>query len=396
MTLGAFVMAGLGIALCLIVLVLLVEVSAHAFKTTHQHDASAAHTPSYVVLIPAHNEADVIEDTVRQATRQLSPVGRLLVVADNCTDNTADIAREAGAEVVERVDPRLRAKGYALAHGIAHLRGAAAPQALIVMDADCRAGDGTFDMIARQTVSSMRPVQSINLMVPNDGAKLGLRMAAFAWAVRNHVRPAGLANLSLPCQLTGTGMAFAWPLLDKVNFATGSLVEDSRLGLEFAVRRSAPMLNQNAVVTSKFAESREGQDSQRRRWEHGQMDLIFRHTPQLLWEAVRHRNFNLFVMVCDMCVPPLALLALGTAVYAALGVALAAWSHVGMPAAVLGLTAAFAFAFAVGIGWHTAGRRWVSASELLSIPLYVLRKVPLYLGFVTNRQQDWTRTKRGQ
>lgn len=81
-----------------------------------------------------------------------------------------------------------------------------------------------------------------------------------------------------------------------------------------------------------------------------------------------------------------------------LGATLAAWSHVGLPLAVagLGLIAALAFSLAVAIGWRTVGRPWVSAGELLSAPLYVLRKVPLYLGFVTDRQRDWTRTKRGE
>jgi cellulose synthase/poly-beta-1,6-N-acetylglucosamine synthase-like glycosyltransferase len=395
MTFALLLVAGVGTVLCLTVLLLLSEIAAQALAPIRRATTAKTAIPSYVVLIPAHDEAQIIGETVRRAICQLAPGARLLVVADNCNDDTARIAREAGAEVVERHDPLLRAKGFALAHGIAHL-GVRPPQAVIVMDADCTAGDGAFDVLARQTVESMRPVQSVFLMVPPDGAKLRLRMAAFAWAVRNHLRPAGLSRLSLPCQLTGSGMAFAWPLLARVDFATGSLVEDLHLGLQFARQGAAPMLQQGAVVTSQFAESREGQDSQRRRWEHGQLELIARHAPRLLWEALRARNFALLVLVCDLCVPPLALLAMAVTVYALLAAALLAWSPAALPVAAIALISVLAFTLAVVMGWYAAGRTWVSAGELLSAPLYVLRKVPLYLGFVTNPQRDWTRTKRGE
>jgi cellulose synthase/poly-beta-1,6-N-acetylglucosamine synthase-like glycosyltransferase len=395
MTVVVYAFAAFGLALCLVVLLLLAEVSVQAFTTAREDVRNASITPTYVVLVPAHNEAEIIAETVRHAVKQLAPSGRLLVVADNCTDDTARLAREAGAEVVERQHSTLRAKGFALAYGLEHLRGSP-PEAVIMMDADCRAGDGTFDRIAHQTVLSMRPVQSVNLMVPSPGAKLRLRMAAFAWAVRNHLRPAGLARMSLPCQLTGTGMAFAWPLLESVDFATGSLVEDLRLGLEFARRHAAPELHLGAIVTSKFPESREGEQSQRRRWEHGHMESILRNAPPLIVEALRRRNLHLFVLACDMCVPPLALLALIIAGYSILGLAMVIWTPAALPILALASLSATTFALAVAVGWHSAGRAWVSASELLSAPLYALRKLPLYLGFVTNRQRVWTRTKRGE
>lgn len=396
MTLFALVpLVAVGLVLCLIIFLLLAEITLHALGPRRAPRTDSAATPRYVVLIPAHNEAEIIGETVKRAIRQLAVDARLLVVADNCNDDTARLAREAGAEVLERDDHARRGKGFALAHGIAHLR-QQPPEAVIVMDADCQADDGAFGVLARHTVASMRPVQSVNLMVPPAGAKRHLGMAAFAWAVRNHLRPSGLARLSLPCQLTGTGMAFAWPLLEQVDFATGNLVEDLHLGLQFARHGSAPAFQRAAVITSEFAESPEGQESQRRRWEHGQLALIARHAAPLLWESVRRRNFALFVLVCDMCVPPLALLAVGIACYGLLGAALLAWNPVGLPVLALGFVAAIAFTLAVAISWNLEGRAWVSARGLLSAPLYALRKIPLYLGFIIAPQRDWTRTKRGQ
>src|SRR5438067_638045 len=87
------------------------------------------------VLVPAHDEQALIGQTVRSILPQLTKDDRLFVIADNCADATADVARSAGAAVIERSDPDRRGKGYALACGIDAMR-AAPPAVVIVCDAD--------------------------------------------------------------------------------------------------------------------------------------------------------------------------------------------------------------------------------------------------------------------
>ena len=106
-----------------------------------------APAPSLVVLMPAHDEAEIIESMVTQALRVMPAGARLLVVADNCKDDTAARARSAGAEVIERTNLELRGKGYALAHGVDHMR-AAPPDVVVVFDADCVAAPGSLAAIA--------------------------------------------------------------------------------------------------------------------------------------------------------------------------------------------------------------------------------------------------------
>ena len=77
--------------------------------------------PPVAVLVPAHNESSGLLPTLANIQSQLLPGDRLLVVADNCSDDTAALARAAGAEVVERNDPTRRGKGYALDWGVQHL-----------------------------------------------------------------------------------------------------------------------------------------------------------------------------------------------------------------------------------------------------------------------------------
>ena len=87
--------------------------------------APLAELPGRVaVLVPAHNESVNVLPTIACLRRQLGARDRLLVIADNCQDDTAELARAAGAEVVERQHAELRGKGYALAFGVDHLRAA--------------------------------------------------------------------------------------------------------------------------------------------------------------------------------------------------------------------------------------------------------------------------------
>jgi glycosyltransferase involved in cell wall biosynthesis len=78
---------------------------------------------------------------------------RLLVVADNCSDDTAGIAARAGAEVIERFDPDRRGKGYALDFGVRHLS-TRRTEIVVIVDADCIVEGDAIDRLARQ---SQRP-----------------------------------------------------------------------------------------------------------------------------------------------------------------------------------------------------------------------------------------------
>ena len=93
--------------------------------------------PRIGVLVPAHNESRNLLPTIADIKAQLAPGDHFLVVADNCSDDTAAVAGAAGAEVVERDDLTKIGKGYALDWGIRHLS-ADPPSIVVVVDADCR------------------------------------------------------------------------------------------------------------------------------------------------------------------------------------------------------------------------------------------------------------------
>ena len=343
------------------------------------------------VLVPAHDEAAGISATLSSIRSQLKPIDRLLVVADNCTDATADVARRCGAEVVERQQTDLRGKGYALDFGLRHLA-SDPPSVLVIVDADCTLGEGCLQHLANACVRSGRPVQALYLMNASAQAPLRLRMAAFTWRIKNWLRPLGGLRLGAPCPLMGTGMAFPWQLISKANLASGHLVEDMKLGIDLAREGHPPLFVPEARVDSVFPLSNEAAQAQRSRWEHGHLSTLLGDGPSLLWSALSARDARLVAMAIDLMVPPLTLL-LGLVLLdfllgAALAVAVGPWP---MGIALTGLILVLAASIRA---WWMLGRDLLSIGELLRAPAHLLMKLPMYLKFISRREKQWVRTER--
>jgi cellulose synthase/poly-beta-1,6-N-acetylglucosamine synthase-like glycosyltransferase len=349
--------------------------------------------PPVAILVPAHNESAGVLPTVEDLKAQLHPGDRLIVIADNCTDDTAATAEAAGAEIFVRNEPDKRGKGFALAFALQALR-EAPPEIVIIIDADCRVKDGSIDRLAAVCAASQRPIQAADIMTSTHAEKHNIRIAEFAWRVKNIIRPTGLAHLNLPCQLMGTGMAFPWHVISSINLATGSLAEDLGLGLNLARTRKSAMFYPFAEVTSYFPQSTIGTKVQRDRWETGHVRTIVAMAPRLLAEAIRHRNFDLFALTLDSMVPPLSLLVLLLICISAIsGIAV----FFGVPAAPFAVAMASVAILTTSIvfAWSREGRHLLPLRAAVSIPLYAFAKLPMYCRILTGHApRDWIRTDR--
>jgi cellulose synthase/poly-beta-1,6-N-acetylglucosamine synthase-like glycosyltransferase len=362
-----------------------------ALPRTHERPPPATRRPPIAVVVPAHNEAAGIGATLASIQRQLRPGDLLLVVADNCDDDTATISRRAGAQVVERYSTSERGKAYALACGLRQLAAAPLP-VIIFVDADCLLQDRALDWLSRRVVEWHRPVQALYLMHARDGASALRRVAEFAWRVKNGLRAVGRARLGMACQLTGSGMAFPWDALQAVTLDEHSLIEDVALGLSLAAAGKAPAFCPEAVVHSSFADNTEGARTQRTRWEHGQLHLLWRHAVPHLLAAMWRRDWRYLSLAMDLFIAPLSILLMGTAL--AGSAPLIAWAVTGNVWPWLMLLIAPCLLACVLIAvWFRDGRDLLPARRLpavvASIIVYMAGKVPLYLRFFAGRQRDW-------
>jgi cellulose synthase/poly-beta-1,6-N-acetylglucosamine synthase-like glycosyltransferase len=390
-TLVEILLGGAALLLLLPVTVLSAEVLC-AVTSRRVAEALEGERKRLTIVMPAHNEASIIAHTLRSLIPRLNKSDRLVVVADNCSDETARIAAAEGAEVIVRKDLTHLGKDYALEHSIRHLE-SDPPDIVMVIDADCRVAAGSIDRLVRLCARTARPVQALYLMHARKGAGLRMRIAEFAWVVKNQVRPVGLHRLGLPCQLMGTGTAFPWSCISSAKIANGHMSEDYKLGIDLARVGAAPLFCPEALVTSYFPASTEGALAQRTRWEHGHMMLILSAAPRLLVHALITLNADLMAMALDLCVPPLALLTLQLAAVWAATAVLYITTKAQFPLCIASAGGVL-LALSMLLSWGRYARRVVSLGDLGLVIVYALWKIPLYVRFLVARQKVWLRSMR--
>jgi cellulose synthase/poly-beta-1,6-N-acetylglucosamine synthase-like glycosyltransferase len=346
---------------------------------------------SAAILVPAHNEASTIGDSVRELLPICSREVRLLVVADNCSDATAQIARDAGADVIERTDPGRRGKGFALAFGRDRLA-ADPPEVVMILDADCRTDRQSIERLISSAFSLQAPVQASNLLTAPPDADPIVQISNFAMLIKNSVRARGLYRLGGGAPLFGTGMAFPWSIFRNAPLASADTVEDLRLCLDLASQGVAVHLVESARVTSASAAPRDTV-AQRRRWEQGFVRIATKHAVPLFVQGAMRLSRHRIALGMHLCVPPLALLLLlGTgASLATLAIGLSTdywpplWTIVSAMVVALATTL---------LAWWKEGRGVLAPRSIARAPRYIFSKLPIYLGLFTAHPARWNRTPR--
>ena len=264
-----------------------------------------------VALVPAHDERGMIGGAVGSLLAcDYEPSRReVVVIADNCTDDTAALARAAGATVWERDDADRPGKGQAVAWGLARLeRERPQVEAVVMMDADCTADLGVLAALAAPLRAGADAVQGAYLASnPDASTTAALRFAGYA--LMNLVRPAGKEALGLSCGLLGSGMAFTARTLATVPWSAFSVTEDKEQHLRLLERGLRVRFAAEAIVRSPMPVSQARGDTQQVRWETGNVELARRWVPRLLRPGVRDGDVPALHAAWELVVPPLSLIA---------------------------------------------------------------------------------------
>jgi len=347
--------------------------------------------PSTCVLVPAHNEASIIVQTLEHLRPSVSGNMRTLVVADNCADETASLAREHGFEVIERSDPQARGKGFALAFGREHLR-SSPPECLIVLDADCRTDSRSLADLARYSCSVKSAVQASYIFEPDPAASSKVQISNFALWIKNVVRQRGGRRAGGGAILTGTGMAFPWELFERMPLATDSIVEDLSLTVDLARSGAAPLFLEQAQVISAAA-SEVATIGQRSRWEQGFLAVAASQAAPLMKYGLTSLDRQAILLALHLLVPPLTLLLATSSLIVALLAGVYALTGQWYPLVLI--SGAFLLALAgILINWALEGRPWLTPRSLAILPFYFLWKLPVYAGLLAGKRVGWVRTGR--
>jgi len=229
----------------------------------------------FVIVVPAHDEARLIASTVASMRRLDYPedLVRIHVIADNCSDATAEIARAAGAEVHERFATDKRGKGPALQWLLQRLWTRGDPHdAVVIVDADSTLSTNFLRVMDAKLVEGHRVVQAYYAVRdPGTSWNVGLRYAGFA--VRHYLRPLARTALGGSCGLYGNGMTFRSDVL-RGRAWTAHLTEDMEFQLDLLLDGERVIYEPAATIAAEMPTSLEGATSQNERWELGRIQLL--------------------------------------------------------------------------------------------------------------------------
>jgi hypothetical protein len=345
-----------------------------------------------VVLVPAHDEEAGIGAAIEALRKCEHPAEarRIVVIADNCGDDTAARASAAGAEVWERTDRERRGKGFALAWALERLLAEDDPFAAVVfVDADCLVSPNIMTALDRRLRDGVRAMQ-VDYVAgnPDDSSAAALRFAGFA--VGDTVRFLGKERLGLSCGLVGTGMAFARDLLERNPWTTTGLVEDGEFHMRLVLAGERVEFVPEAQVSQAVPTSLKASSSQQARWEMGKAQLIRRWSGRLILSGLARADVGRLHAGAECLVPPQSVIAVGSVSGVGAGVLLRSPRLLGLSL----LTALAQATFVLG-GLRLVGAPANVYRALLWAPALVVRKIGLYGRLIGGRGPTaWVRTER--
>ncbi len=243
------------------------------------------------IVIPAHNEEEVLHRTLHSCRKLEYPADRyeIFVVADNCSDATARVAADYGVVVLERQDEFHKGKGYALAHAFDHIL----PQgyeAVLVVDADCLIDEQALAVIDARLGQGHQVLQ-MNYMVENPDQSV----MSYALAVGNFIENAFLyapkSHLGLSIFLRGTGMVIHRDVLLAHPWAAHSIVEDVEYSLTLLQAGQRISFVPEVKVASPFPVEPLQLRVQRSRWATGNLSFGRKSALKLMGSGLRQRKW---------------------------------------------------------------------------------------------------------
>ena len=355
---------------------------------------AVARNARFVVVVPAHDEAAGIARTVRSllAIDWPAHARRVCVVADNCTDATADLARAAGAEVIERQDAERRGKGYALEFAFERLLAQGGFDAVVVVDADTAVSAQLLAAFAARMERGAQACQAFyGVLNPHAGWRT--RLITIALAIFHRLRGRGREALGLSCGLRGNGMCFTADTLRRVPHRAFSIVEDLEYGLLLGRAGIRVQYVDEAYVLGEMVSSEKSARSQRQRWEGGRAQMVSRYGWPILREALDRRDRLLFDLALDVLIPPLGSVALAAVGLAILGAVFAAAGWIGPFVAIWALGPLAILLLHVARGVSLSGLGLSGWTTLVRAPFYLAWKLSLRLRRRPDGNQ-WVRTER--
>ena len=250
----------------------------------------------FMAIIPAHNEEKVVGNLIESLKKQTydKNLYDIYVIADNCTDETAKVAKQSGAIVYERFDEAHKTKGYALQWFLKKkIKENADYDAFFVFDADNIVDKNFITNMNKKLCQGEEVVQGYrDIKNPTDNW-ITAGYALFYWTMHRFYHLARY-NIGLSPLLNGTGFMVKFDVVKPNGWETETLTEDIEFSLKQIIKGKKLGWATDAIVYDEQPTSFKQSWSQRSRWTVGHMQCLKIYTGQLAKAVKEHKTLMNF------------------------------------------------------------------------------------------------------
>ena len=280
----------------------------------------------FMMILPAHNESAVIGSLIEslQALDYPKELYDIYVIADNCTDNTAQIAKDLGAIVYERFDEKKKTKGFAMQWFLNQkIKEDADYDAFCVFDADNIVDKNFLNAMNKKLCQGEEIVQGYRDIKNPADSWISAGYALFYWMMNRFYHLARY-NLGLSPLINGTGFMVDFNLIKPTGWDTITLTEDIEFSLKNIAKGRKLGWATDAIVYDEQPTEFKQSWSQRSRWTVGHLQCMKYYTKDLADGVIEHRtlmNFDglLYLMGIPMMIVTFLLLGINTIIFLAHG-----------------------------------------------------------------------------
>lgn len=353
---------------------------------------------TFAIIIAAHNEQEVIGQLVENlgVLRYPRHMYDIFVIADNCTDKTAEVAAKAGAIVHERTNPTERGKGYAMEWMFDRLfKMERKYDGVVIFDADNLVHPNFLLEMNSKLCKGEKVIQGyLDAKNPTDTWVAGT-FAIMFW-VTNHIWHLAKSNIGLSSVLGGTGMCISTDILEKFGWGAHCLTEDMEFTMKVLMTGTRTTWAHDAIVYDEKPLTFKQSWDQRQRWAQGHFDVARRYIPKLIKEGIRQRDIRILDGIVHLSQPHFLLMStffvISTWIYGAypfftyiLNTVLPAelWSVITIVQYVLPML----ILLKIRVNWKV----WY---YWLFYPLFIYSWIPITaVGFLRRHNKEWSHTK---
>ncbi|MDD3156923.1 glycosyltransferase family 2 protein [Anaeromusa sp.] len=366
------------------------------WKKKEKKNFQPKHT--FAIVVSAHNEESVIGQLVENlhVLRYPKELYDIFIIADNCTDATAKVAREYGAIVHERFDKEIRGKGFAMEWMFARLfKMKRQYDAVVVFDADNLVHPNFLLEMNNRLQKGETVIQGyMDAKNPTDTWISGTFAIAF-WLI-DHIWHLAKYNIGLSSVLGGTGMCISTSVLRRFGWGATCLTEDMEFTMKVLLKGIRTTWAHDAIVYDEKPLTFKQAWNQRKRWAQGHFDIAGRYIPTMIKEGIRRRDIRLLDGVLHLVQPHFLLMSTFFVIASYAGAVYPFYTNIlerVLPLEVWTILAFGQYIFPVII-LAKIRANWKCWLYLLMYPVFVYSWIPItFLGFLHRHERVWSHTQ---